>query len=334
MNILITVIIPTRDRCHDIRRALTSIEAQSVKAIQIIVIDDHSKDNTRLMIKNEFPQVELIENKTSCGPAYLRNLGMAHARGEFLHFMDSDTELPHPKIYKALIGILRSNKNAGCIGGEIPSYLNIKDIAYGRQILINGRTNIVSTQKNQDPNALIPCDYLATLNCFVRRDVAERIGGFDQTYGFGAEDADFGLRVQRLGLKNYVHFKSAAYHHKSNQGRFSSETYLFERTRIRLIWKLGTRRQIITTLVLDLLDVITFYPVLPAKLIVKTYLKRPIRRESFTGAFILMRAYLWNLKHFRKLYQWRTGSSLNHLFNQGKTLPLRQHFLSDALTKK
>ncbi len=85
---LISIIIPTYNRADLVVGAIESVRAQTYPAMQIIVVDDGSQDQTAKAVAR-FPEVEYYfqENK---GQAAARNLGLKHARGEYIASLDSD----------------------------------------------------------------------------------------------------------------------------------------------------------------------------------------------------------------------------------------------------
>jgi len=85
---LVSVIIPTYNRAHLVVEAIESVKTQSYPAIQLIVADDGSQDNTAQNIA-KFENVEYYyqENK---GQAAARNLGLRYAKGEYIASLDSD----------------------------------------------------------------------------------------------------------------------------------------------------------------------------------------------------------------------------------------------------
>jgi glycosyltransferase involved in cell wall biosynthesis len=85
---LVSVIIPTYNRAHLVVEAIQSVKAQSYPAIQIIVADDGSQDNTAQSVA-KFENVEYYyqENK---GQGAARNLGLRYAKGEYIASLDSD----------------------------------------------------------------------------------------------------------------------------------------------------------------------------------------------------------------------------------------------------
>lgn len=85
---LVSVIIPTYNRAHLVVEAIRSVENQSYPAVQIIVIDDGSQDNTaRMMSQFEGVEYHYQENR---GQGAARNLGLKHATGEYIASLDSD----------------------------------------------------------------------------------------------------------------------------------------------------------------------------------------------------------------------------------------------------
>ena len=88
MQKLVSVIIPTYNRADQIVEAIRSVKAQTYPAIQLIVADDGSRDDTVEILK-QFDGIEYYyqENK---GQGAARNLGLKHARGEYIASLDSD----------------------------------------------------------------------------------------------------------------------------------------------------------------------------------------------------------------------------------------------------
>ncbi len=302
---LVSVIIPSRNRREDLRRCLRSIERQSLwpQRVQAIVVDDCSSDGSEAMVREEFRWAQMIVNKTRQGPSLARNQAIVRSLGEYLLFLDSDSELPADDTLTDLVAAMNLQPDIGCLGGEIRVYEGERDRAVGRSLSFRGTTRLVSAMRGVGLAAkdLVPCDYSPTCACVVRRELALRCGGFDPHFDFGGEDVDFELRVMKQGYQNYVLFAAGVKHHKSPSGRLQDETYCYQRGRIRTIWKNSTPGRIAGVLLIDFVDALLFYPLLPFKLLAKLALGRPIGRESFTGGLILLQAYRWNLRRLTEL---------------------------------
>lgn len=89
----ISVIVTTRSRKYEVKRALDSIYAQTVQPLEVIVVDDGSTDGTRAHIEsqayeNMYYIFNQVESKHS--PGHSRNMGIQAAKGEYIAFLDSD----------------------------------------------------------------------------------------------------------------------------------------------------------------------------------------------------------------------------------------------------
>jgi glycosyltransferase involved in cell wall biosynthesis len=86
---LISIIIPTYNRAALLGKAIDSVLKQTYGNFQLIIVDDGSDDDTGLMIKGAYPQVEYIL-QDHAGQGKARNNGLKHARGTYIASLDSD----------------------------------------------------------------------------------------------------------------------------------------------------------------------------------------------------------------------------------------------------
>ncbi|MBO6195202.1 MAG: glycosyltransferase family 2 protein [Bacilli bacterium] len=94
-NILISIIIPCYNSSNTIRKCIDSIINQSYKNLEIIIIDDGSKDNTFDIckeIQKKDNRIKLFK-KNNSGVSATRNFGVSHANGDYVTFVDSDDYL-------------------------------------------------------------------------------------------------------------------------------------------------------------------------------------------------------------------------------------------------
>src|SRR5262245_60879260 len=90
-----SVIVPTFNRADTIRRAIESVQAQTLDDWELIVVDDGSTDDTGALIEGMEPRMTLIRQENR-GFAEARNTGIRASTGKYLAFLDSDDEfLPH-----------------------------------------------------------------------------------------------------------------------------------------------------------------------------------------------------------------------------------------------
>ncbi|WP_417543000.1 glycosyltransferase [Methylophaga thalassica] len=93
---LVTIYIPTHNRSALLQRALASVLAQTYPALEIIVVNDGSQDETNAVVQALMSQTDdliLLENESPRGACYSRNRAIDIARGEFITGLDDDDEL-------------------------------------------------------------------------------------------------------------------------------------------------------------------------------------------------------------------------------------------------
>ena len=100
----ISVIIPVKNRAALLRKTLDNLLSQSKKPDEIIVIDDHSTDEIKLVIFDYLTECIFLNNKGS-GPGAARNLGLSVATGKYIQFFDSDDLMTHQKLEKQYLAL-------------------------------------------------------------------------------------------------------------------------------------------------------------------------------------------------------------------------------------
>jgi glycosyltransferase involved in cell wall biosynthesis len=93
MSPLLSVILPTFERAARLEGAMQSVLDQTERDLELLVIDDGSKDRTPQVVERaaeKDPRVHGIRKEASSGPSAARNAGIARAEGEFLAFIDDD----------------------------------------------------------------------------------------------------------------------------------------------------------------------------------------------------------------------------------------------------
>ncbi len=184
----ISVVIPTHNRKSLLKRTLGSLQNQlyDKDKYELVVVDDGSTDGTYEEINaiaSQFAYPLRIAMQDKKGPASARNLGISLARGEIIAFTDDDC-LPDPswlrEISKAFSGpgIWAAS---GHVFSEIPPDIFVHALL--------SQSTLVSES-----------DHFMTGNFAVRKDAAQRIGGFDPRFEDPwFEDYDFAYRIREAG---------------------------------------------------------------------------------------------------------------------------------------
>lgn len=183
-DVNVSVIIPCYNQANFLGEAIESALGQSIKPIEVIVIDDGSTDLTP-EVAMRYPSVQYIHQKNS-GLALARNAGFFASKSDYLIFLDSDDRLP-PNSIKAGLLALKDSPNAAFSFGRL------------RRITIDGcliseRKEPTRTNYYQD---LLKDNYIPTPGMVVfRRTALEKFGLFDPKIPATA-DYDLYLRIVR-----------------------------------------------------------------------------------------------------------------------------------------
>lgn len=190
-NPLVSVVIPAHNAERFLGEAIESVLAQTWEPVEMIVVNDGSTDGTAAVARS-YEGVETIVQENA-GPSAARNRGFAASRGELVAFHDAD-DLMTPDKLAVQAGHLVDNPEVGCAlaeqelmveeGAELPFW------AEG--------TNVPTVMaKPEEPN---DTPHLHTMTMVMRREVFERVGGFDEEMR-SAEDLDWLLRASEAGIE-------------------------------------------------------------------------------------------------------------------------------------
>ncbi len=110
----ISIIIPCYNNANYLAEAINSVLEQNYQNIEIIVVDDGSKDNPKNITDN-YPSIKYFF-QTNKGPSAARNTGIKHSRGQFLVFLDADDRLLKDAL-SINLNYLIENKKAAFVSG-------------------------------------------------------------------------------------------------------------------------------------------------------------------------------------------------------------------------
>src|SRR5215472_17119543 len=109
----ISVVIPTYNAAAFLNRALRSVNAQTCRAFEIIIVDDGSDDETSSVVE-QFSDCRYFRIAYSGLPAVCRNFGVKQAQGEYIAFLDADDEWIPDKLH-VQSQILEANSGIGLV---------------------------------------------------------------------------------------------------------------------------------------------------------------------------------------------------------------------------
>lgn len=181
----VSVIIPTYNRAGFLKEALDSVRAQSYADFETIVVDDGSTDDTPSVL-SEAGQHLVVVRQANQGVSAARNTGVAHARGTWLAFLDSD-DLWHPAKLACQMEVL----------GQHPDWR----ICQTDETWIRNGVRVNPRLRHQKPSGMIFEASLALClvspsAVIIHRDLFAEMGGFDVDFP-ACEDYDLWLRISR-----------------------------------------------------------------------------------------------------------------------------------------
>jgi len=206
-SILISIIIPLPGFNNYIRESIRHYEKLNEKGFEIIILPDFKEEET---LSKKLKTTIIPSGKV--GPAEKRDLGAKYAKGKILAFIDDDA-YPDKNWLKNALALFGDPK-VGAVGGpaitppDEPFWRKISGNIYS-SFLMSGhyRKRYVKTGKPHE-------DYdIPSVNLLVRKDIFNKIGGFDSTF-YPGEDTKLCLEIKKLGYRIIYSPDVLVYHHR------------------------------------------------------------------------------------------------------------------------
>lgn len=217
----LSVVILNYNVRYFLELCLNSVQAaiQNIEA-EIIVVDNNSADDSCLMVSELFPNVKLIANKTNSGFSKGNNIGVAAAKGEYLCILNPDTIVAEDTFLK-LIRFAETQENLGSIGCQLidgrgrflpESKRNIPTPLVSLKKMLGANKSYYANHISADEIGEV--DILVGAFMFLKTEVYQKVGGFDEDYFMYGEDIDLSYKILKAGYRNFyfgdttvVHFK-------------------------------------------------------------------------------------------------------------------------------
>ncbi len=282
----LSVIFPIHNGWEDTQNCLASLKKSTYpqEKLEIIIINNASKDNSVKGIQTFFPEVKLINKRSNLGFAKAVNLGIKESSAELILITNNDV-IFEKNCLKELVKTFASGKKIGVVGGRV-IWKN-----KGRLCIDGFRLNPFLAYHQHDLSGqkrARECDWISG-NCLLTTGQTFRdLGGFDEKYFFYFEDIDLCLRARGAGWKILYCPTAIAYHvygktiFKENRKRIF---YLGYRSRWRCVLKNASPLQIITSS----LCLLTIFPA------------HQSWKAKYNTYFPMLKGLLYNLKHFKNI---------------------------------
>lgn len=197
---MLTVVLPVYNREQILPHTLASLLHQTLPADEILVIDDGSTDRTAALAES-YPSPVRVIRQANQGPSAARNRGLAEAKGDWIHFFDSD-DLALPNLHAAQLSVLEHS------GADIAYSPIVKCAISEHGIRPTGQIQQYRGLPSGNlVRALLTNWSVLPICSLIRTSLARQVGGFPSELRVG-EDQFFFLRLLLAGAQ-VVHSKSS-----------------------------------------------------------------------------------------------------------------------------
>jgi len=220
---------------YSVKKASKGIE------VETIIVDNNSVDGSVKMINTLFPRINLIINKKNVGFGTACNQAIKVSEGKHILFLNPDT-IVSENSFEVCINFIKKNKDAGAIGvkmingkGEflaeskrsLPTPTSAFYKIFGLSLIFPKSKRFGKYQlKYLDNNKTHQVEVISGAFMFVKRDVLEKSGIFDETFFMYGEDIDLSYRIIKKGYKNYYLPKTTIIHFKGESTKKASLKYI------------------------------------------------------------------------------------------------------------
>lgn len=220
---------------------------------ELIYVDNNSIDGSIEYVRQNFPKVKIIENKTVKGFATNNNIGVRNSKGKYILILNPDIILL-PGAVDKLHFYLKENKSIGILVPKllnvdltvqfsVRKFMNFKIIFYrflhmGKDILKSKVTQdyLLTTF---DRNKTQPINWAFGAAMFLTREWFNQLNGFDESYFLYVEDVDICLRNWKLG-KPVVYYPESVFihaHQRSSSVGWNKTKLMHIKSMLRLFFK-------------------------------------------------------------------------------------------------
>ncbi|MFT3846077.1 MAG: glycosyltransferase family 2 protein [Lacibacter sp.] len=238
----LSVIIVNYNVKYFLEQCLLSVQKAAAGInTEVFVVDNNSTDDSRLYLEHRFSSVRFIWNKENIGFSRACNLGLKYSTGEFVLFLNPDTIVPE-NCFTDCISFLEAKKDAGALGIRMidgsGNFLHESKRSFPSPLTsfykLSGLSSLFPRSPrfsryhlgylNEHENHEI--DVMAGAFMLIKKEVLDRIGGFDESFFMYGEDIDLSYRIQQAGYKNIYYSGCSIIHFKGESTKKATVNYV------------------------------------------------------------------------------------------------------------
>jgi GT2 family glycosyltransferase len=218
---MVSVVIPHYGGQDILSECLISLNNSTYPNLEIIVVDNDSPDDSAQYIKDNFPEINLIQSEYNRGFAGGCNLGAQHIKGEYILILNNDTT-HEPNWIDCLVEKIESNISISSVQPKIKNYQNRENFDYAgacggfmdKYCFPFARGRIFTTVEKDTGQYDNACKiFWASGTAFLtRKHIFDEVGGFDEILFAHMEEIDYHWKCQLMGYDVWVVPSAVIYH--------------------------------------------------------------------------------------------------------------------------
>jgi GT2 family glycosyltransferase len=217
----VAIIILNWNTAHFLKQFLPSVIQARFPEKEIYVIDNHSTDESVVMLKRDFPEVHVIEMQENKGYAASYNHGLSTISADYYILLNSDIEVTDHFI-SPVIDLMEKDPEIGICQPKLLSLAEKQTFEYAGAAggwidrmgypFARGRVLLTVEKDLGQYNTAMEIFWATGACMFLKKTVYQKIGGFYDYYWMHQEDIDLCWRAQKSGFKIYTCPESVVYH--------------------------------------------------------------------------------------------------------------------------
>jgi len=184
---------------------------------EIVLVDNASSDDSLEAIKKlKINGLKLVESKENLGFSKGCNLGAKSSNGEYLLFLNSDTEIKDQGFIK-MLDYIKKNENVGILGGALKNENGTSQSSAGKFYnLFNLFLMLIGFERlgflRESPKVIKQVDWVSGACLMIKRKLFEKIGGFENELFMYGEDMELCYRAKRKKFSTYFYPELTLFH--------------------------------------------------------------------------------------------------------------------------
>ncbi len=211
---VVSVVVVNKDGVSHLETLIPSLASQDYPRIEMVLVDNGSKDESVSLFRKHFPDAKIVELKKNIGFSGGNNVGIELAKGEYIFLLNNDTELADDCVSQ-LVAVAQGKTDMAAVVPKIfhwrlPKFIN----AIGNSVRARGwggdnYIGYLDIGQFDHINQVFSACFGAVM---LSRQALDKVGLLDPKYRFYYEDSDWSYRAGLMGLKIYFAPGAIVYH--------------------------------------------------------------------------------------------------------------------------